>query len=221
MDKEFQPVGDRRKNNEFKSWKIHHQQVETAKQQELSDSALKEAELKEIRDKAFEEGLQMGKDAARDEIEALKDQLRFWINAFSHPSEQIEKTIKAEIVDCIFWVCKYCLQVEISVHPEKLQNIIEDLLQELPSLRDGKKLFVNEEDLEWIEAQLLPKDKEMILSIANKDASLGRGEFYMRDEQSEVDGKLDTRLQKILQKHLPKNSADVKDAKDIGQSKKP
>lgn len=214
MNKEFKPVEDKLKKTEFKNWEIHHQQVETAKQQEQSATALKEAELKAIRDKAYEEGFKQGQDAAQQEIEQYKEQLRFWINVFCHPSEQIEQSIKSEIVDTIFWICKYCIHVELSLHPEKLQKIIEDALQELPSLRDGKKLFLNEQDIEWIEEQLLPKDKEMILSVANKDPSLASGEFYMRDEQSEVDGRLDTRLHKILQQHLPKKEVNAKVQED-------
>lgn len=203
MSKEFQSLEDKQKKTEFKNWEIHHQQVENAKQQEISDSAMKEAELKALQDQAYEEGFKQGQQAAEEEINHLKEQLRFWINVFCHPSEQIEQTIKAEIVDSIFWICKYCIQVELSIHPEKLQKIIDDILLELPSLRHGKKLFVNEKDLEWIEEQLLPKDKEMIISVANKDTSLSHGDFYITDDQSEVDGRLDTRLHKILHNHIP------------------
>jgi len=205
MSKEFQPATDKLKKTEFKNWEIHHQQVETAKQQQLSDTALKEAELQEMREKAYEEGYNQGMEAAQQEVAALKDNLRYWIKIFCHPSEQIEQSIKTEIVDTIFWICKHCIQVELSCHPEALQNIIDEALKALPSLGDSKKLFVNEQDLEWIEAQLLPKDKEIILSVAYQDPSLERGEFYISDEQSELDGRLSTRLDKILRKHLPKN----------------
>lgn len=210
MSKEFKPADDLRKKTGFKNWEIHYQQVETDKQHKLSETALKEAEFKAMQEKAFDEGFSQGQQAAQKEIDELKEQLLFWINVFSKPSEQIEQSIKSEIVDSIFWICKYCIQVELSVNPDKLQKIIDDALQELPSLRDGKKLFVNEDDLEWIEEQLLPKDKEMIISVANKDASLSRGEFYMRDDQSEVDGRLETRLQKILHQHLPKKEENAK-----------
>ena len=214
MSKEFQPIKSKQTRTEFKSWEIHHHQVETAKQQELSESAQKEAELQAMREQAYQEGYQKGQQAAQQEIDILKEQLKYWIKIFSHPSEQIEQSIKAEIVDTIFWVCKHCIQVELSINHAKLQTIIEDALHELPSLRDGKKLYVNEDDLEWIESQLLPKDREMILAVATIDPSLERGEFYMRDDQSEVDGRLETRLNKILNEHLPRKQEQENDTEE-------
>ncbi|WP_367606575.1 FliH/SctL family protein [Legionella sp. W05-934-2] len=210
MSKEFKSVEDKLKKTEFKNWEIHYRQVESAKKQELSASAMKEAELNEMRERAYAEGFTQGQEAAKKEIDDLKEQLQYWINVFSHPSEQIEQSIKAEVVDTIYWVCKHCIQVELSINPEKIQKIVEDALQALPSLRDGKKLFVNDEDLEWIEEQLLPKDREMILAVASKDATLARGDFYMRDDQSEVDGRLETRLNNILRQHLPQNDDKAK-----------
>jgi len=201
MDTEFQPLYEAKDKDDFSIWEL--QVPEADMEPKIDLQAQLAAECEQLREEARHEGYQQGLQDAENDIKAQQAELRQWLAMIQNPLQLLDKQISDEMMQTIFWICKACISIELSLAPEKILMILEDIKKELPAIIGKKQLSMNPQDKQWLETQLDRKLDADILAILVEDKKLNRGDFYLHSDHCELDGCLEDRLQKILASYLP------------------
>ncbi|KTC73085.1 polar flagellar assembly protein FliH [Legionella birminghamensis] len=197
MEKEFEPFHENTKQNEFHPWDLTSPVPEPVLAPPDSQE-LFQAECQRLREEAKLAGYQEGLAKAASEVELLKSNLSEWIDFFRNPIRLLDKKVSDEIVQTIFWICEACIGLELSCDPQKLLLLVEDIKKELPSIKGSKQLAMNPLDVEWLKNHLDKQKVGAITDILFEDAGLMRGDFYLKGEHTELDGRLKARFTQLF-----------------------
>ncbi|KTD07219.1 FliH/SctL family protein [Legionella jamestowniensis] len=200
MDNEFQPLYQEKNKEDFNIWELKVSAPEPVIEIDPQEEFAKECE--KLREEAKLQGYQEGMQKAALELETKKQELFGWINFLKKPVALLDKQLSYELIQTIAWVCEVCIGVEISFHPEKLLILLEEIKKELPSLQGDKQLFMNPVDVELLHNILNEQEIVELSNILVVDEKLERGDFYLKSNYSELDGRLKTRLQQLFKKQL-------------------
>lgn len=206
MDTDFQPLYKEKNKDDFSIWELQPQVAEP--EPEIDHQAELEAECNRLREEARQAGYQEGLELADKEIKARQAELAKWLLLIQNPIRILDKQVSDEIMQTILWICKACIGFELSISPEKILAIIDDIKKELPAIVGKKQLAMNPLDKQWLEQQLDKKHDANILAILAEDNSLHRGDFFLHSEHCELNGRIQDRLQKILATYLPLEACD-------------
>lgn len=207
MNKDFQPLYDEPNKEEFSVWE-YKKDEKPVSDPVADEQAILAAECERLREEAKAKGYQEGLQQAQQEINQLREELKQWLEFIQNPVQLVDKQVSEEIIKTIIWLCEACIGIEISNSPEKLLLLLEEIKKELPSLRRDQQLVMNTEDVEWLKSQLSHKYRD-IIAILVSDSTLSRGDFYLRNEYSELDGTLKTRVMNLLSAHLGSLTLDI------------
>ena len=114
----------------------------------------------------------------------------------------IDDKVTQEMIQTIIWIAQYCIGVELSVSPEKLRDLFNGIKDELPSLQEDKVVAMNPDDLEWVKTKISISEVPGLHESLVGDPSLSRGDFYLKGEHTELDGRIHTRLVSLFAKYL-------------------
>lgn len=184
-------------DDDFHPWEIKPEQTEE-EVPEVDPQLVFAEECARLRQLAEEEGYQAGYKKAEEEIAQLRNELQEWIDYLQNPLRMLDKSLSIEIVQTIQWLCTSCIGLELSLHPEKIMAVVDEIKQELPTIKGNKQLSMHPKDAEWLRNQLEKQKFFALTEILVEDGSLERGDFYLRSEFCELDGRLQTRLQQIF-----------------------
>ncbi|KTD59027.1 flagellar assembly protein FliH [Legionella shakespearei] len=204
MSNEFEPYLTDDKKSEFSVWQYQVAQAPAEPEISPEEELARECEL--IRQEAREQGYSEGLQQAQAEITDLKAELARWIEFFQHPIQLLDEQLVQEVMQTVIWLSQYCIGVELSVNPEKLYDLLNEIKGELPSLKGNKILGMNPDDAQWIKAQISEKEMPGIEQSLYADPELNRGDFYLKGEHSELDGRLNTRLLTLCAKYINKDT---------------
>ncbi|MDI9817658.1 MULTISPECIES: FliH/SctL family protein [unclassified Legionella] len=201
MDDSFQPWYEEKDQQAFNLWEFKVPETESIIE-EVDPQEEFARECDRLREEAEKAGYQEGMKQAAEELQLKRQELANWLNLIRQPVALLDKNLSHELVQTIAWVCQACIGIELSIHPDKLSLFIEEIKKELPSLQGDKQLVMNPSDIEWLNNELEEQQLTELRSLFVTDETLERGDFYLRSEHNELDGRLKTRLQKILQIHF-------------------
>lgn len=204
MSTEFEPYYAKHKSSDFNNWDIRGIKGEEPPKVEQADLFAHECE--QLRQDAIAKGYAEGMQKAQDEINEKKAALAKWVELMQNPIQLIDDQLAQEIIQTIIWISQYCIGVELSVNPEQLKSLLNEIKGELPSLRGNKILAMNPDDVNWLKTQLSDKEIPGIEAALLADSSLKRGDFYVKDEHSELDGRIQTRFLSLFAKYLDKDN---------------
>lgn len=206
MENNFQPLYEEKDKEAFNVWDIKGPEPEVA---EPIDPQLEiEKECERLREEVKQAGYQEGLQQATADIQQIKQELNNWIVLLQHPVALVDSQLNQEIVQTILWVCEACVGIELSIHPEKIFNLIEKIKQELPALQGDKQLFMNPVDVDYLTKELKESQDSDLTQFLMPDASLAQGDFYLKSDYTELDGRLKIRLQKLFKSYLQEDSDD-------------
>jgi flagellar assembly protein FliH len=204
MEHEFQPAYEPRDSNDFthQDYTMSGRALQpvVTKEQEFTD------ECERLKQEAIESGHAEGLARANEEIEQIKNDLLEWINLIQKPVRLIDDKVTQEMIQTLIWIAQYCIGVELSVNPEKLRDLFNGIKGELPSLQEDRVVAMNPEDLEWVKAKISIGEVPGLHESLVGDPSLSRGDFYLKGEHSELDGRVHTRLVSLFAKYLNKDN---------------
>jgi flagellar assembly protein FliH len=204
MSNQFEPYNNEGKNSEFSAWEYQSTKLEDQPEMTQEETLLKECDL--LKKEAFEKGYAEGMQQAKSEIDAKTTELSKWVDFIQNPVKLVDDQLIQEIIQTMIWLCKHCIGVDLSANPEQLRALFNEIKDELPSLSSNKVLTMNPIDVEWIVTQIDKKDLPGLHEILVADPSLGRGDFYLKSEHSDLDGRLQTRLSTLFTKYINKDS---------------
>ncbi|WED43794.1 FliH/SctL family protein [Legionella cardiaca] len=200
MDNDFQPLYEEKDKDAFDVWEFKAPDpepiIEIDPQEEFAQAC------ERLREEAKKQGYQEGMQLAAEELQLQRQELANCLALLKKPITLLDNDLSYELIQTITWVCEVCIGIELSIHPDKLLLLLDEIKKELPSLREDKQLLMNPEDVQWLLENL---DKQQATELSNflvADENLVRGDFYLKSEFSELDGQLKTRLQQIFKKQL-------------------
>lgn len=214
MNKTFKPILDKAKPNKFDidAWitKTEEQAptVDENKVEMISPEALaliKEQGFKEGVNEGYEQGLK----EAKQEIELMKSELAHLIALFTRPLRLIDNEVKNELIELAAWLTQQMLRSELSIHPEKILTIFDEIRELLPSFSSIKTLHLHPDDHQQLLNFLATDDSINIPSESLQvDKELSRGEYRLETTTSVIDSRLEVRLQELIQSLLVKDEVE-------------
>lgn len=208
MSKEFEPYPHENKTMAFCDWDFNplpkEKNLTPAEKETLAAKAL-EALRQEAMDNGYAEGLRQ----AEAEIDRQKKELAEWIGYLQKPVKLIDDKLIQELLQTILWICQHCIGIELSIHTEKLRGLLLHIKEELPSLKSYQYLAMHPEDAQWITSEMTDKAWPGLMQMITADETLSRGDFYLKGEHSELDGRVHTRLLTLFSQYLEKETWDM------------
>jgi flagellar assembly protein FliH len=204
MSEEFEPF-KKKEETGFSVWEFKKTPTESeAPEVNVEEDNSKELELLrlEARKKGYEEGFEQ----AQEEIENRKKELLKWGKLLTKPVQLIDDKLTQEMIQTVIWLCTHCIGVELSVHPNKLRELLKHVKDLLPSLQGDKIFAMHPDDIEWIRAEIGVSEIPGLHDLLIADPSLSRGDFYLKSEHSELDGRVQTRLITLFSKYINKDN---------------
>lgn len=208
MSNEFQPYGSEKNASDFNVWdfQVTKEVVPTVNHEE---ELLKECER--IKTEAASRGYKEGLEQAQEEINNQKTELARWINLIQNPIQLLDEQLTQELMQTVIWLSQECIGIELSLHPEKLCALIEQVKEELPSLQKNKQLAMHPDDVAWIKQEMKPSEFPELHQLLVSDSELHRGDFYLSSEHNELDGRLHSRLSTLFAKYINKEYLSMPD----------
>lgn len=204
MNTDFQALYEEKDKEAFDIWDVKAPTPEPLP--EIDEAAEFAKECERLREEAKQAGYREGCEQAAVELRQKHEELAQWLHLLQHPLSLLDKALTEEMVQTILWICEHCIQIELACHPEKIAAIIDEIKKELPSLQAEKQLAMHPLDLEFIQKEL-EEQKELALStFLLADEQLSRGDFYLKTEYNELDGRIKTRLQTLFKTYLCQDS---------------
>ncbi|HAT6978961.1 TPA: flagellar assembly protein FliH [Legionella pneumophila] len=203
MSNEFEPYNKQVKNIEFTTWEYRpskgteHSQPD---EEELIN------ELEAVRKEAFQKGYTDGLQQAQEEINTIKTELSKWLDLIQKPVQILDEQLTQEIIQTIIWLSQHCVAIELSVNTDKLNDLLNKIKGELPSLSGKKSISMHPDDVQWIKEAFSDSNIPGLHELLLPDPALNRGDFYLQGEHSELDGRIQTRFTTLFNEYINKES---------------
>ncbi|KTD41523.1 flagellar assembly protein FliH [Legionella parisiensis] len=202
MSNEFEPYLKKKENNsEFSTWE-YESIINNEAKVEINEEERFLAECERLKQEAREKGYAEGMQQAQVEINEKRKKFVYWLDLLQKPVKLVDEQVTQEIIQTIIWLTQHCIGVELSVNPHKLNDLINALKSELPSLQTYKVLAMHPEDVNWVKTEFGEKEIPGLQEILVADPLLNRGDFYLKGEYSELDGRVYTRLSTLFTKYV-------------------
>lgn len=201
MDDTFEPLIKAKNKEEmtFDKWvtknKLKSQPDRKLLQEEKTVPMISNEELEKIKSDAYQQGV----NQAQDEINQAKKELSQLTELVLEPLRLVDEDVQNEILTLTTWLCKTCLDIELSVNPKKLMAMMNEIKEILPSARNVKTLFLNPNDAQILKGALASVDMEIKPEHIISDDSLTRGEYRLETETRELDGRLELRIRELIE----------------------
>jgi flagellar assembly protein FliH len=204
MDKEFNPYFKENIDKTFYQWDPKGE-IQSTISKKTQEELLAE-ECEQIKQAAKQTGYEEGLAQAKQEVDEKVKELTVWVKLLEKPAKLIDEKLVQEMIQTLTFLCQHCIGIELSVNPEKLRELFKRIKDELPSLQGDKILAMNPEDFAWIGKNISEAEIPGLHGILVADANLNRGDFYLKSEHSELDGRIQSRLSSLFSKYISQDT---------------
>jgi flagellar assembly protein FliH len=155
--------------------------------------ALQSGAHKEAFDKGYEEGVRRG--AA--EIQAQVKRLEALMQALSQPFEELDAVVEEEVLTLARVLAHHILRRELKTDTGQIIGAVRDCMSALPSQARNVAIHLHPEDATLVRAHLSTVDTERKWRIED-DPLLERGALRISSDTSQIDGRIESRLNEIV-----------------------
>lgn len=167
----------------------------------IRNRASQTEDLHSTRQKAWQEGFDQGRtaglQAAQQEITQRAGALERALDALARPFEDLDQRFHAEVLELVKAVTRQVLRRELHLDPAHLLGVISEGLTALPMSATDVVVRMHPEDAAAVRDCLAPASSERSWRIET-DPLMERGGCVIVTAQSQVDGRLDTRLSRTI-----------------------
>ena len=152
----------------------------------------------------FAKGYEDGLAAARREIDAQLAQLRTKsqrldtvLNSLAKPFEELDKDVEQQLTLLALTVGKQMVRRELRTDPAQVIHVIRESVGRLPAAAREVRVYLHPQDAAVVREVLAQPTNERAWNIV-EDPTITRGGCVVRSENSQIDARLDARLNSIV-----------------------
>ncbi len=145
----------------------------------------------------FDDGRRAGLEAAQKEINERVRTLETALDALARPFEGLEHGFHEEIIELVKAVSRQLVRREMRLDPTHLAGVVREALGVLPMAATDVAVRVHPQDAAVLRDCLVPEQAPRAWRI-EADPAMERGGCIVTTTQSQVDGRLETRLARTI-----------------------
>ena len=175
--------------------------------------------LQESEARGYQAGLakaQAESQVSLDTLNARVAQLDSILQLLGQPLQQLDGEVEKELLHLTLAVGKQLARRELRVDPTQVIGIIRESLAQLPASAREVRIHLHPEDAVTVRERLAEPTKERAWTIV-EDPTLSRGGCMVRTENSQIDVRLDSRINAIIANALGEERAPERPTPDPGQ----
>ncbi|QHS09242.1 FliH/SctL family protein [Sinimarinibacterium sp. NLF-5-8] len=161
-------------------------------------ASIEEAAHQEGYAHGHKEGYEAGRLAGEKPLLEQAERLRQLIEHIAKPLQQLDDEVEQALTELAAAIAERVVADELSLQPERIRQMLRDVLKGLPSQLRTLRVQVHPEDAALLAAQFTPEQDVDEFSIV-EDASLQRGDCRVSSDSSLIDGRWKTRLAEVVQ----------------------
>jgi flagellar assembly protein FliH len=158
-------------------------------------------DLRSTRQKAWQEGFDQGRaaglDSARKDTTERSRALEQALDSLARPFEELDQRFHAEVMELVRVVAQQVLRREMRLDPTHLVGVVREGLSALPMSASGVIVRMHPADAAVMRDCLAAPSGERSWRIED-DPLMERGGCIIVTSQSQIDGRLDTRLSRTI-----------------------
>lgn len=168
--------------------------AEPAAEPGIGDPAI----LREVaRQEGFEQGRAEGIAAGRAELAQQANILHQVLDALARPLQALDHQFEEELLQLVTAITRQLVRRELHTEPSHVISVIREGLAALPSGAVGIRVRLHPADADTVRELLLADDGGRVWEIET-DPLLEQGGCQIVSETAQIDGRLDTRLNRVV-----------------------
>ena len=178
-----------------------------------------EATRQAEQDRGYEAGLKAGQaylKAQSDALDARVARLDEILNALCRPLPDLEAEVEQQLVLLALAVGKQIARRELKTDPGQITALIREAVGRLPAAARDVRVHLHPQDAAAIAERLASAGQERAWSVV-EDPTLARGGCLVRSENSQIDGRLESRVNAIVSSMLGEERATARLADEAAQ----
>jgi flagellar assembly protein FliH len=172
--------------------------------------------LQESEARGYQAGLakaQAESQLSLDALNARVAQLDSILQLLGQPLQQLDGEVEKELLHLTLAVGKQLARRELRVDPTQVIGIIRESLAQLPASARDVRIHLHPEDAVTVRERLAEPSKERAWRIV-EDPTLSRGGCMVRTENSQIDVRLDSRINAVIASALGEERAPERPTPD-------
>jgi flagellar assembly protein FliH len=163
------------------------------------DRASGQSELERVREEAYREGLDRGRNEARAMGEQQRAALHALIADIDAQMQSFEQTLANEVLSMSLELAKLIVRHSVRVHPEIVLDVVKEAVANLPGIAEQTLIVLNPADAELFK-QLAQGDAAFAALPWKivEDAQMERGGCRLETPSTEIDATLETRWRRVI-----------------------
>jgi flagellar assembly protein FliH len=182
---------------------------ERAREAEVRASdAARKAEL----DRGYEAGLKAGEAHLKSQTDALNARvarLDEILNALCRPLAELETEVEQQLILLALAVGKQLARRELKTDPGQIAALIREAVGRLPAAARDVRVHLHPEDAAAVAERLPSAGQERAWSVV-EDPTLTRGGCLVRSENSQIDARLESRVNAMVSSMLGEERASAR-----------
>jgi flagellar assembly protein FliH len=173
-----------------------------------ASDAARQAEL----DRGYEAGLKAAQAHMQSQTDALNARvarLDEILNALCRPLPDLEAEVEQQLVLLALAVGKQLARRELKTDPGQIAALIREAVGRLPAAARDVRVYLHPEDAAAIAERLASAGQERAWSVV-EDPTLTRGGCLVRSESSQIDARLESRVNAIVSSMLGEERAGAR-----------
>ena len=154
--------------------------------------------------RGYEAGMAKAQAETQSRIAALDarvKQLDTVLQLLGRPLQEMDAQVEIELTQLALAVGKQLARRELKVDPTQVIAIIRESLSQLPAAARDVRVHLHPEDAATVRERLTAPANERVWSIV-EDPTLSRGGCVVRTDHSQIDARLETRVQALMSSAL-------------------
>jgi flagellar assembly protein FliH len=177
-------------------------------------------DIRGVRQRAYQEGLEQGRaagiEAGRRELAARAQALERVLDALARPFEELDHRFHDEIVALVRAVCRQLIRREMRLDPTHVAGVVRESLAALPMSARDIVVRLHPDDAAVVR-ECLPADSGNRGWRIEPDPALDRGGCLIATSESQIDGRLETRLGRVIATMFEDERKDDAPGADTGE----
>jgi flagellar assembly protein FliH len=153
-----------------------------------------------MQNRGYEAGIAVARAELQSQIDAMKArvaQLDSILKTLARPLEELDTEVEKQLTLLAVTVGKQVLRRELKTDPAQIIGVIRESVARLPAAARDIRVQLHPEDAAVVRENLSSPASDRAWSIV-EDPSMSRGGCLVRTDSSQIDARLDSRLNEIV-----------------------